>query len=129
MKRTTTEMGRRGETAVCSYLMERGYKILTRNYRIRGGEIDIIAQKEEILAFVEVKTRKITDAVSPLAYLHPQQQARIVRTSIVYCATYNPNWALQPRYDAAAVMTNRGRIVSVEYIENAFDASGLDVII
>lgn len=66
MKRTTTEMGRRGETAVCSYLMERGYKILTRNYRIRGGEIDIIAQKEEILAFVEVKTRKITDARFPV---------------------------------------------------------------
>ena len=54
-----------GESAVCRYLMQQGYTIRKRNYRIRGGEIDIIAQKGEILAFVEVKTRYVSETVSP----------------------------------------------------------------
>lgn len=129
MKQTATEIGRMGETAVCRYLMQQGYTIRKRNYRIRGGEIDIIAQKGEILAFVEVKTRRVSETVSPLEWLLPPQQARIIRTAMVYCAEQNPDWAWQPRYDAAAVTIDRGQIVSVEYVENAFDASGLDVII
>lgn len=129
MKRTTTEIGRMGESAVCRYLMQQGYTIRKRNYRIRGGEIDIIAQKGEILAFVEVKTRYVSETVSPLEWLLPQQQARIIRTAMVYCAEQNPDWTWQPRYDAVAVIIDRGKIVSVEYVENAFDASGLDVII
>lgn len=118
-----------GESAVCRYLMQQGYTIRKRNYRIRGGEIDIIAQKGEILAFVEVKTRYVSETVSPLEWLLPQQQARIIRTAMAYCAEQNPDWTWQPRYDAAAVIIDRGKIVSVEYVENAFDASGLDVII
>ena len=124
---TPSEAGRRGETAVCQYLLQRGYTIRKRNYRIRGGEIDIIAQKGEILAFVEVKSRRQSEGF-PLEYLSPQQQLRIVKASLQYCAAENPDWALQPRYDAATVVTERGQIVSIEYIENAFDASGLDAI-
>ena len=124
---TPSEAGRRGETAVCQYLLQRGYTIRKRNYRIRGGEIDIIAQKGEILAFVEVKSRRQSEGFT-LEYLSPQQQLRIVKASLQYCAAENPDWALQPRYDAATVVTERGQIVSIEYIENAFDASGLDAI-
>ena len=124
---TPSEVGRRGETAVCQYLLQRGYTIRKRNYRIRGGEIDIIAQKDEILAFVEVKSRRQSEGF-PLEYLSPQQQLRIVKASLQYCAAENPDWALQPRYDAADVVTERGQIVSIEYVENAFDASGLDAI-
>ena len=54
----TTEIGRLGETAVCSWLRQNGYTVLRRNFCIRGGEIDIIAQNAEYLAFVEVKTRR-----------------------------------------------------------------------
>ena len=72
---TPSEAGRRGETAVCQYLLQHGYTIRKRNYRIRGGEIDIIAQKDEILAFVEVKSRRQSEGF-PLEYLSPQQQLR-----------------------------------------------------
>ena len=51
-----------------------------------------------------------------------------MKASLQYCAAENPDWALQPRYDAAAVVTERGQIVSIEYVENAFDASVLDAI-
>ncbi len=51
------ELGRFGENAVAYYLEKKGYRILKRNYRVKGGELDIIAEKDGVVAFVEVKTR------------------------------------------------------------------------
>jgi putative endonuclease len=129
MKQTANETGKQGEAAVCRYLVERGYTILARNYRLRGGEIDIIAKNEEFLAFVEVKTCAVSGAVSPLERISVAQQNRIIFTAMTYCAKHNADWALQPRYDAAAVTIAGGRVLSIEYLENAFDTSGLDMIL
>ena len=52
------ELGKFGEDKACEYLIKTGYTILTRNYRTRMGEIDIIAVKNQVLTFVEVKTRQ-----------------------------------------------------------------------
>ena len=49
--------GNYGEDLACQYLKKLGYKILERNYRIRGGEIDIVAKDQDMLVFVEVKAR------------------------------------------------------------------------
>ncbi|MFR9035090.1 MAG: YraN family protein [Ruminococcus sp.] len=49
--------GNIGEDAVCGFLVRHGYEIIKRNFTVRGGEIDIIAEKADIIAFVEVKTR------------------------------------------------------------------------
>ena len=51
------DTGKIGENLACSYLSKNGYKILERNFRIRGGEIDIIALDGQTLVYVEVKTR------------------------------------------------------------------------
>jgi putative endonuclease len=50
--------GDRGESISCGYLVNRGYKIIKRNYSCKFGEIDIIAKRDDTLVFVEVKTRK-----------------------------------------------------------------------
>lgn len=50
--------GNIGEDAVCGFLVRHGYEIIKRNFTVRGGEIDIIAEKADIIAFVEVKTRE-----------------------------------------------------------------------
>uniref|UniRef100_A0A7C4M0U3 UPF0102 protein ENT43_03560 n=1 Tax=candidate division CPR3 bacterium TaxID=2268181 RepID=A0A7C4M0U3_UNCC3 len=52
------KIGDRGESIACGYLVNCGYKIIKRNYFCKYGEIDIIAQKDGTLIFVEVKTRK-----------------------------------------------------------------------
>src|SRR3989344_5034360 len=54
---STKVQGDIGEELACKYLLEKGYKILERNFRIRGGEIDIIAFDGETLVYIEVKTR------------------------------------------------------------------------
>ena len=54
----TTGIGRTGEDIACTYLKGNGYIVLKRNYRAARGEIDIVAKKGSLLAFVEVKTRK-----------------------------------------------------------------------
>ena len=54
---SNTSVGNQGENLACDYLKKQGYKILGRNYRIRGGEIDIVATDQNYLVFVEVKTR------------------------------------------------------------------------
>ena len=69
---TKHEIGRLGEESVCTYLENLGYKIIVRNYRIKGGEIDIIAQNDEYTAFVEVKARKPDSIVSGLEAVNKQ---------------------------------------------------------
>ncbi len=57
MKNENVKKGKEGEEMACKYLKSRGYKIITRNYRTKSGEIDIIASKKNTLVFVEVKLR------------------------------------------------------------------------
>lgn len=57
MKRYNKNLGDFGEAAAADYLCTDGYKILARNYRSKHGEIDIIALKDNVLSFIEVKTR------------------------------------------------------------------------
>lgn len=57
MSRYNKDLGDFGETAAANYLQKKGYKILSRNYCVKGGEIDIIAIKKSVISFIEVKTR------------------------------------------------------------------------
>ena len=119
-------MGRAGEDYTAHWLREQGYAILVRNWRCRWGEVDIIAQKGETVAFVEVKTRRPGAMVPPLAAVDRAKQRRIIRTAILWMEmTKSP---LQPRLDVAAVTAReeRGRelISGFDYYPAAFDAGG-----
>ena len=113
------ETGRLGEDAVCSYLKENGYVIVKRNYRIRGGEIDIIAEKDGYIAFVEVKTRNIGGISSGFDAIDTRKIKAVIRTAENYLNKY-PSQS-QPRFDAAQVTVSGGDVADIEYIINAFD--------
>lgn len=119
---TRSEIGKRGENFVCSYLEKQGYSIAVRNYRIRGGEIDIIAENGDYIAFVEVKTRKPGSLVSGYEAIDTRKKSLIIKTAADYCCKHPT--VLQPRFDIAQVIFDGHRALSIDYIKNAYDTTG-----
>ena len=78
MSNNRSEKGRLGEEYAARLLEREGYRILSRNFHTRYGEIDLIAQKGEILAFIEVKTRAADSLSRPAAAVSRQKQSRII---------------------------------------------------
>ena len=119
---TPAEIGRMGELAVSYYLEYLGYQILDRNFRIRGGEIDLIAIKHDELCFIEVKTRKFNSLESGAEAVDRRKQRLLIRAAYHYMMKKNlseDDWYI--RYDIAEVITQHNRIINIDYIENAFD--------
>ena len=89
--------GNIGEDAVCGFLVRHGYEIIKRNFTVRGGEIDIIAEKADIIAFVEVKTRTIGSMTSAEEAADLRKQRLIIRTAQAYLQ--NAAQPLQCRFE------------------------------
>lgn len=81
---STTDTGNQGEYLACEYLKKQGYKILERNYRIRGGEIDIVCKDQEYLVFVEVKTRYSHEYGLPSESITPFKIKHLLKTAKFY---------------------------------------------
>ncbi|MFH0936853.1 MAG: YraN family protein [Candidatus Daviesbacteria bacterium] len=77
-------VGDKGEYLACKYLEKLGYKILDRNYRIRGGEIDIVAKDQDYLVFVEVKTRYSHKYGLPAESITPWKIKFLLKTAQFY---------------------------------------------
>ena len=77
--------GNYGEQLACEYLKKQGYKILDRNYRIRGGEIDIVALDGEYLVFVEVKARWSHEFGLPIEAITPWKIKALLKSAAFYC--------------------------------------------
>ena len=123
MKSENKSVGDFGESSACTYLKHRGYKILERNYRNRGGEIDIIAEKGGYIAFVEVKTRNSEDFGAPSEAVNAAKQQKIANTAMVYIMQHRPDNDF--RFDVIEVMYKKSvfggfKTVKVNHIENAF---------
>lgn len=123
---TKSETGKLGEESVCSYLLGMGYRIIARNYRIKGGEIDIIAENGDYIAFVEVKSRKPDSLASGFEAVSKRKQGLIIKTAADYCLKHPNVW--QPRFDVASVIIENGRVLSIDYVTNAFDTTGYNII-
>jgi putative endonuclease len=141
-------VGRLGEDIAASHLERRGFAILARNARTRYGEIDIIAFDGSVLAFVEVKTRRIytstasvpasetradtrrsaTQAtqtqmpLSPLEGLRPRQRARLRRLATAWLQERSPPMrAEEIRFDAIGVVVDKhDRLMRLDHLEGAW---------
>jgi len=111
-------LGDQGEQAVAQWLIEHGFVILARNYQTRLGEVDIIATKGEVVAFIEVKTRK--SAYFPISNtITYTKQKRITRAATSFILKNKiQNRVL--RFDVAAVTNQISGAYDISYIENAF---------
>ena len=113
------EAGAIGEKLAADFLKRRGYRILRRNYRCRGGEIDIIAQHKECLVFVEVRTKRSSGFGTPeesVSFIKREKLVSLADTYLQSCNNLPPNW----RIDVIAVeLTSDNRVSRLEHIENA----------
>lgn len=99
---STKLSGNYGETLAVKYLQKLGYKILERNYRIRGGEIDIVAQNKDILVFIEVKARWSHEFGLPVESITPWKIKALLKTAQFYCLKMK--WGDKPyRIDVVSV--------------------------
>lgn len=83
------QTGSHGEDLACDYLKKLGYKILERNYLIRGGEIDIVALDKDYIVFVEVKTRYSHEYGKPIESITPWKIKALLKTALFYLQKIN----------------------------------------
>lgn len=121
MTTSKISLGKKGESLVAEYLLQNGFSIAEQNYSSKYGEIDIIATKDDLIAFVEVKLR-----TNPLFNISqvivPTKQAKIVKTAQWYIFKHRVYEKIL-RFDAALIVSDGAYSYKVEYIENAFSAS------
>ncbi|MDD5147167.1 MAG: YraN family protein [Candidatus Daviesbacteria bacterium] len=86
---SNTDIGNKGEELACKYLKKLGYRILERNFRIRGGEIDIVVKDGNTLVFVEVKTRYSHDFGLPAESMTPWKIRSLLKTARFYIQKIN----------------------------------------
>lgn len=84
------ELGRHGESLAVAYLEDDGYRIVDRNWRCKQGELDIVAERDGVLIFVEVKTRSSLAFGHPLEAVTARKLARIRRLIGAWCAEHRP---------------------------------------
>jgi putative endonuclease len=115
------ELGKWGEDQAVRHLKKNGYRILKRNFRALGGEIDVVATKDEILVFVEVKTQDGIGTISPDQRIGYRKQKQISKVAKFYLSRTKGNYD-EVRLDVIAV-TRLDEQVEIEHIEGAFGAT------
>jgi len=114
-------LGDFGERVAIQHLEAKGYRIRDRNFRTRHGEIDIVAEGDNLVAFVEVRSRRGGAFGGAIQSLSPAKQRRLVALAEAYGESRGdlpPQW----RIDVIAVdLAPDGRVLSVQHIENAVE--------
>ncbi len=118
--RSRKNLGDSAERVAALYLEERGCKILARNVRTRTGEIDLIGQDADGLAFVEVKARRGGRFGAPEEAMTPRKQLRLVNLAEAFMGQ-QPEFADSPwRIDLVTIQLDRsGKVVRINHIKNA----------
>ena len=115
-------VGRAYEQVACDYLQRAGLSIITRGYRCRHGELDLVCRQRESLVIVEVRARRRLSPVSALESVGRLKQQRIITTARHFLMTH-PRWANQPlRFDVLAI-DGIDRAPRIRWIRAAFDAT------
>jgi putative endonuclease len=112
---TNNELGKLGEDIATIYLQDLGYEILVRNWRSNRVELDIVARKDSVLVFCEVKTRRTashgvpSDAITPIKMQH-------IRTAALHWLAKNQTRHKGIRFDAISVIYCQGQPSTINHI-------------
>lgn len=121
MSNSNIKIGKIGEAFAVDYLKAQDYWILERNYRLRFGEIDLIARQGRRTVFVEVKTRRSLKFGAPQTAVTPTKQKQISKVALSYLQEHNLLDGAC-RFDVIAVyLSLKCELIDLQHIENAFE--------
>ncbi len=113
--RNTRAKGASAEDLAAEYLVNRGFSILERNYRVRNGEIDCIARdRDGTLVFVEVKSARTGSCGHPFSWVDAAKQRKLAKVATWYLAEHHLR-SCACRFDVVALLNGK-----IEYLKNAF---------
>lgn len=113
------ELGRMGENAGARYLRSRGYTILQRNWRCEAGEVDIVAQDENYLIFVEVKTRRSHELGYPAEAVTYERKKRYEKIASHYLHSFDLDF-LPVRFDVLSIEVTHDNRAHIRHYIDAF---------
>ena len=115
-KLSLRELGEIGEIRACEFLSRKGLRILDRNWRIKSGEIDIVAAQDSVIVFVEVKTRRSSAFGHPLEAISIEKAARLQRLALAWLATHQ-RLGNEYRIDAIGMILGRSGELIIDHRE------------
>ena len=118
---STRELGDFGERVAKAHLEAKGYRILATNFRVREGEVDIVAERDDIVVFVEVKTRRSETMGSAAEGIDGRKAQRLLLAADAF-GQQHPELPPGRRIDLIAIdLDPGGRVLSLQHIESAVE--------
>jgi len=112
-------LGQSGETLALDFLKDNGYKILSKNYKSKLGEIDIIAKDKEAICFVEVKSRTSDKFGLPCEAVTNSKQRQICHTALMFLKE-KKLFDKKARFDVVSILYSQGK-PKIDLLKNAFE--------
>ncbi len=116
---TTAQIGNYGERVAAAFLRRHGYKVLTRNFKVTGGEIDLVCRHGDILVFVEVRTRADETFGRPAETIDTRKEDALRHAARRYLELLEQK-EITYRFDAVEVRLKPGDIPACTLISNLF---------
>ena len=115
---THNDTGHWGEERAAEFLQKEGYRIVVKNYRHRHAEIDLIAEKDKLLIFVEVKTRSGTGFGMPEEFVNYTKSRLIMKAAEHYI--FDTDWMFDVRFDIVSILILPNGNLNIRHIQDAF---------
>ena len=112
--------GQQAEDAALDYLLDQGLTLLQRNYRCKGGEIDLVMKEGQTLVFVEVKHRSSERFGSPMEAIGRSKQRRLIVAAKYYLQAHKQCRQLMCRFDVVTSSRKAGGSADIIWLPNAF---------
>lgn len=122
IEKNSSQRGHTAETLACDYLLQKGLRIIERNYRQRSGEIDIIARQGALLVFIEVKYRTTEYFGTASEGVTPQKKQKIINTARHYLYTKGISDQQVCRFDVMGLTVKDNGDVDIRWYKDAFQA-------
>ncbi len=114
------DLGKKAEELAAGFLLKNGYKILARNFRYQKAEIDIIAEKDNLIIICEVKARSTDVFNLPQESVNKKKIKLLVSAADYYLKEFNVT--KEVRFDIISILPDKKEDLLIEHIQDAFEA-------